>query len=306
MIYMGMFLTITTLFYAVFLLREERIDRIKKRLAIIDDDNKKTAEKTSDKQKNDNIFKRIAYPAWVKLRRIYRSKVSSEQVAKLEQLLLQAGSPFSLTAIEFRMLQILIILVVPVIFVIYGFFLESSLGSMILLGFIGLIIAFYLPYFYLKQKVKERNKIAQKELPDILDLLTVSLEAGLGFDSALTKVVSRKEGVLSQEFQRCLEEIRLGKSRREALNGIKERLTLNDVNVLISNVIQAEKLGIGLVKVFRVQSNEVRERRRQRAEEAAMKAPIKILFPLVLFIFPSIFIVLLGPAILQFMEVFNK
>lgn len=147
--------------------------------------------------------------------------------------------------------------------------------------------------------------MALREFPDILDLLTVSLEAGLGFDAAVTKVVSKKEGVLASEFHRCLEEIRLGKTRREALSGIRERLEVDAVNSFISSILQAEKLGIGMVKVLRAQSQEVREQRKQRAEEAAMKAPIKMLFPLVLFIFPSLFIVLLGPAILQFIAAFT-
>lgn len=148
--------------------------------------------------------------------------------------------------------------------------------------------------------------LALREFPDILDLLTVSLEAGLGFDAAITKVVSKKEGVLANEFHRSLEEIRLGKTRREALSGIRDRLEVDSIKAFISSVLQAEKLGIGMVQVLRVQSNEVREQRRQRAEEAAMKAPIKMLFPLVLFIFPSLFIVLLGPAIIQIIATFKK
>jgi tight adherence protein C len=132
------------------------------------------------------------------------------------------------------------------------------------------------------------------------------LEAGLGFDSAISKMVAKKEGVLAAEFRRCLEEIRLGKTRREALTGVKERLVFDEIKVLISSILQAEKLGIGLVQVLRVQSQEVRDKRKQRAEEQAMKAPIKMLFPLVLFIFPSIFIVLLGPAAIQFMQAFSQ
>jgi tight adherence protein C len=122
----------------------------------------------------------------------------------------------------------------------------------------------------------------------------------------VAKVVSKKEGVLAAEFQRCMEEIRLGKTRREALSGIRDRMDVDIIKAFISSVLQAEKLGIGMVRVLRVQSNEVRERRKQRAEEEAMKAPIKMLFPLVLFIFPSLFIVLLGPAVIQFIETFKN
>lgn len=304
--YIALFLTVTTLIYALLIRREEKIELIKKRLSFLDADKENITidEKIRQKEKKDHLFKRLLLPIWIKAKRSYRKKLSNEKEEQLEQLLLQAGSPLNLTAVEFRILQLVTFIVLPSIAIGYGILLSLSFQKIVLFGMIGFIVAIILPGFYLKQKIKERNAMAQKELPDILDLLTVSLEAGLGFDSALTKVVGKKEGVLSTEFQRCLEEIRLGKTRKEALSGVRERLTLHEVNVLITNIIQAEKLGIGLVNVFRVQSNEVRERRRQRAEEAAMKAPIKILFPLVLFIFPSIFIVLLGPAIIQFITTF--
>ncbi|WP_408009384.1 type II secretion system F family protein [Pseudalkalibacillus sp. A8] len=180
------------------------------------------------------------------------------------------------------------------------------MGGIILSVTFAMLVAIILPPYYLKSKMKARSQSALHELPDVLDLLTVSLEAGLGFDGALSKVVSKKEGVLSTEFHRCLEEIRLGKTRREALRGVRERLTVDEINILISSILQAEKLGIGMVNVLRVQSEEVREQRKQRAEQEAMKAPVKMLFPLVLFIFPSLFIVLLGPAIIQFIETFSK
>ncbi|OEF96193.1 type II secretion system F family protein [Desulfuribacillus alkaliarsenatis] len=305
--YITLFLTVTALVFALFMRREEGIELKKKRLQhlnIGDETNLSEDKKALKEEKQESLFKRILLPVWVKIKRKYRKRLSNEKEEKLDQLLLQAGSPFNLTAVEFRILQMILFFIFPSLLVSYGFFLGVSIKGFVLLAVVGFLIALLLPYIYLKQKIKERNALAQKELPDILDLLTVSLEAGLGFDSALGKVIMKKEGVLSSEFQRCLEEIRLGKTRKEALSSVRERLTLHEVNVLITNIIQAEKLGMGLVNVFRVQSNEVRERRRQRAEEEAMKAPIKILFPLVLFIFPSIFIVLLGPAIIQFINTF--
>ncbi|WP_337019521.1 type II secretion system F family protein, partial [Oceanobacillus massiliensis] len=149
------------------------------------------------------------------------------------------------------------------------------------------------------KKIQKRSQIAGKELPDILDLLTISLEAGLGFDAALSKVVSKKQGEVIKEFKIALEEMRLGQTRKEALNSINDRLSSSELKGLIYNIIQAEKLGVGMVSVLRVQTEEIREYRRQKAEETAMKAPIKMMFPLVLFIFPTLFIVLLGPAMIQ-------
>jgi tight adherence protein C len=162
-----------------------------------------------------------------------------------------------------------------------------------------------MPRTYLSSKIKTRQKLALKELPDFVDLLTVSLEAGLGFDSALSKVIEKQAGFLVDEFRVCLDEIRLGKTRREGLTGIKNRLKVDEISTLLNSVIRAEKLGVGIVQVLRIQSVEVREKRKQRAEEQAMKAPIKMLFPLVLFIFPSLFIIILGPAVIQIINTFK-
>ncbi|WML49608.1 type II secretion system F family protein [Neobacillus sp. PS3-34] len=229
-----------------------------------------------------------------------------EKEARIEKKLQLAGSPMGMTAVDFRLLQTALFLVLPLIFGGYAVLLKSGTALIPIFAVMGLMLSLAAPHLYLKQKTKGRNRKALKELPDILDLLTVSLEAGLGFDSAVSKVVSKKEGVIVDEFHRCLEEIRLGKTRREALSGIRDRLSVDEIRTFISSILQAEKLGIGMVQVLRVQSAEVREQRKQRAEEEAMKAPIKMLFPLVIFIFPSLFIVLLGPAIIQFVQTFQK
>jgi tight adherence protein C len=254
----------------------------------------------------EKLYKRIVRLIVNQLKRIFSRKLNDEKEVKLELKLLRAGSPLGMTTVDFRLIQIAIFLIIPLLTIGYGFVLQLRIGVIILLGIFGIALAYYLPHYYLNKKMKYRNRLALRELPDFLDLLTVSLEAGLGFDSAISKVVSKKEGILNIEFRRCLEEIRLGKTRREALSGIKNRLTLDEVNSFISSIIQAEKLGIGMVQVLRVQCADVREQRKQRAEEEAMKAPIKMLFPLVLFIFPSLFIVLLGPAIINFVETLSK
>ncbi len=303
MIYITFFITITLLLYALLLFQAERRQRLQRRLAIFL--NKEEGKEQADADKRLTFFKRICLPVWFELKRSFKRRVPGEKEAKLEKKLLQAGNPFGMGTVEFRLLQLSFLLLLPFIFGLYAMVLKASLaGVFVFVGF-GLGASLFLPHFYLKQKIKTRNHFALRELPDILDLLTVSLEAGLGFDSALTKVVAKKKGVLATEFHRCLEEVRLGKTRREALLGVKERLVVDEISVLISNILQAEKLGIGMVQVLRVQSGEVRERRKQRAEEEAMKAPVKMLFPLVLFIFPSLFIVLLGPAVIQFIEAFK-
>lgn len=304
MMYFTFFCTISLVIYFFFVLRSEKKERVGRRLSMFvhQEEAAPGIEETQEK----TLIQRIFFPLWLEFKRSFKRKIPGEKEAKIELKLMQAGNPFGMTPVEYRLLQIALFLLCPFLFGAYGFLIQLSTAGSILLGICGIGVALFLPRFYIKQKIKTRNYHAIRELPDILDLLTVSLEAGLGFDSAISKVVSKKEGVLADEFHRCLEEIRLGKTRREALAGIRDRIVSDEIKVLISSIIQAERLGIGMVTVLRIQSNEVRDQRKQRAEEEAMKAPIKMLFPLVLFIFPSVFIVLLGPAMIQFLMTFNK
>jgi tight adherence protein C len=141
-------------------------------------------------------------------------------------------------------------------------------------------------------------------LPDALDLLTISVEAGLGFDIALQRVTEKWDNELGQEFKRVIGDIALGRSRREALRDMAERTDVEDVQIFTSAIIQAEQLGVSISKILRLQSDQMRVRRRQRAEEQAQRAPILMLFPMVFLIFPSIFVVILGPAVPKMMTSF--
>jgi len=139
----------------------------------------------------------------------------------------------------------------------------------------------------------------------VLDLLSVSVEAGLGFDAALQKVVEKSEGPLAEEFALALNEIRMGKPRREALRDMAERVKLDDVSTFVGAIVQADALGVSVSNVLTVQAEQVRQKRRQRAEEKAQKAPVKILIPMLFFIFPALFVVLLGPALLEIGKMFK-
>jgi len=167
-----------------------------------------------------------------------------------------------------------------------------------LLGIVGAIFSYVAPEFWLGSRVKKRQKAILVMIPDTLDLLTISVRAGLGFDAALAKVVEKLKGPLSDEFRRALAEVRVGKARRDALRDIVPRTEVGPLTNFIGAIIQAEQLGVSVSKVLQVQSEQLRIERRQRAEEQAAKAPIKMLFPLVGCIFPSLFIVILGPAII--------
>lgn len=170
-----------------------------------------------------------------------------------------------------------------------------TLFMALLMGCTGAII----PELILRQRVRKRQKEIVRALPDVLDLLTVSVKAGLGFDSSLQKVTEKMKGALPQEMGQVLHEIKMGVVRKEALRSLSERTGVGALQSFVGTIIQADQLGVSISSVLQLQSESLRERRRQTAEEQAMKAPVKMLFPLVLFIFPTLFIVLLAPAFIQ-------
>lgn len=192
---------------------------------------------------------------------------------------------------------------------IVGLFGVSALANLItndgtqtLIGAaVGLVLGFMAPDFFLSSKAGKRNTLILEALPDALDLLTISVEAGLGFDAALVKVTEKMKGPLSEEFKRAAGEQRVGKSRQESLRGITDRVEVKEFQNFISAIIQADQLGVSMSKVLRIQSEQLRQSRRQRAEEKAARAPILIMLPTVGCIFPSLFIVILAPAALTAM-----
>jgi tight adherence protein C len=168
---------------------------------------------------------------------------------------------------------------------------------------IGTVVGYFGPNLFLYQKGYDRSAKIERALPDALDLLTISVEAGLAFDAALSQVARNTEGPLAAEFARVLQEMQIGLGRANALRALGERSNLPDLRSFCSAMVQADSFGIPVGQVLRVQSNEIRVKRRQRAEEAAQKIPVKIMIPLVLFILPSLFIAVLGPAIINLVGV---
>ena len=159
-------------------------------------------------------------------------------------------------------------------------------------------LGFFMPVMLLKSRIKRRQDVIIKAMPDALDLLTVCVEAGLGFDQAMSKVADKWENELSMAFERVINEVRLGKLRREALRDMADRMDVADMTSFVAAIIQADQLGVSMGKVLRIQSDQMRLKRRQRAEKKAHEAPVKMLIPMAFLIFPSIYIVLLGPAAL--------
>ena len=227
---------------------------------------------------------------------------SSSFSEKTEKRLALAGNPSDLRVADWLGIKGIGAIVGAILFfLIFG--IAGVMGFPFFIGgllmpVVGALFGYTVPEFWLGRKVKARQKGILMMIPDALDLLTISVRAGLGFDAALGKVVEKLQGPLSDEFRRALAEVRVGKARRDALRDIVPRTEVVPLTNFIGAIIQAEQLGVSISKVLQVQSEQLRIERRQRAEEQAAKAPIKMLFPLVGCIFPSLFIVILGPAII--------
>jgi tight adherence protein C len=166
----------------------------------------------------------------------------------------------------------------------------------------GVALGYYFPMLSLRSKIRKRQENIVKALPDALDLLVICVEAGLGFDAAMGKVYEKWDNELALAFGRVLKEIQLGKLRRDALKDMSNRMDVPDVNAFTAAIIQAEQLGVSMAKILRIQADQMRVKRRQRAQEKAQQAPVKMMIPMVLLIFPSIWVVLLGPAVIQIMN----
>jgi tight adherence protein C len=179
---------------------------------------------------------------------------------------------------------------------------QASRG--ILLGLAMAVVGFMLPDTVLTFRMRTRKEILRSELPDALDLLAVSVEAGMGFDGAISKLTEHMDGPLADEFALALGEMRIGESRTNALTKMMKRVNTPEFSAFVRSIIQADQIGISLGRILKVQAADTRTRRQLAAEERAMKAPIKMLFPTVLFIFPAMFIVILGPAFLNLSELF--
>ncbi len=248
------------------------------------------------------FVERTLRPFASRLSGLTRRWTSTTFTQRTEARLAQAGNPGQIRVQEWLGVKIIASAVGAILlFALALVVLHMGLLLAIAFGAGGVGIGYVAPEFWLSRRVKARQAQIVLEIPDALDLLTISVRAGLGFDAALAKVVEKLRGPLPDEFRRALAELRMGKARREALRDIVPRTDVPALTNFISAIIQAETLGVSISKVLQVQSEQLRIERRQRAEEMAQKAPIKMLFPLVGCIFPSLFVVILGPAIILIM-----
>ncbi len=227
-------------------------------------------------------------------------------IEKLQKKLILGGNPGNLDASAFVVIKVLLLVLMAVLGILARGSVAGSSPLMQLLVVFGTpALGFFGPDAWLQRKVDDRSKAMLRALPDTLDLLVISVEAGLGFDSALQRVVSTVPGPLSEEFFRMLQETRVGVARRDAMRSLMERTDLDELRSFLLAMMQAEAFGVAVARVLRVQADEMRVKRRQRAQEKAFGAPVKIVFPLVFCIFPALFIVLLGPAGIKITEAFS-
>ncbi|MFZ0627257.1 MAG: type II secretion system F family protein [Acidimicrobiia bacterium] len=251
------------------------------------------------------LAQRTIGPVVLKVSGFLRRFTPVGYLEKKQHQLVLAGSPANMDAPSFIVVKLLTTiagLLAAFVLIDYG----STNFQRIALFLMPIVLGFFGPDAWMNRKIDERRQTMLRALPDMLDLLVISVEAGLGFDSALSRVVATVPGPLSEEFFRMLQETRVGVSRRDAMRHLMDRTDLDELRSFLLAMIQAEAFGVTIARVLRVQADEMRVKRRQRAQEKAFAAPVKLVFPLVFCIFPALFIVLLGPAAISIGDAFAK
>lgn len=297
MVYVLLFITASLFFGIVFqmvfgkrLLITERMEEINSMYSLQGDED----------EMRKPFVERVVNPAYQRFVEALGNITPGSIKKKYEQMIMQAGVGKKFTTSSILSIQVMLAIVMgSLLYLVFRLLIgEGNILLSVLFGALG----FFLPYVRLNSTAQIRQKKVQSALPDLLDLLYISVEAGLGFDTALKKSAEKMPGPLSDEIKKALEDIAKGRDRQEALKGIIRRTGVDDINTFITAVIQSEILGTNIATMLRTQSTVMRQKRRQRAEEAAMKIPIKMLFPLIFFMFPALFVVILGPAVISVIE----
>jgi tight adherence protein C len=216
-----------------------------------------------------------------------------------------AGDPFGLTPAEFLGIRLGVALVFAVLALLISVLLGQGLAFIGIAMLGGALFGYVIPAFFLGNLIRDRRKRIRKALPASLDMLAISVEAGLSLDGALAQVAQKWQNPLSEELRRVLVDFQMGRQRSDALLELGRRCNVQEVSRFVNAVVQADNFGVPLSRVLHDQADEARTRRRQRAEELARTAPVKMIFPMVLLIFPALFIVILGPAVPRVLEIFG-
>ena len=252
-----------------------------------------------EEQVSGNVFERTLVPTAGRVgRRVFRL-TPLDMYARVNRKLVLAGSPAGLDAERIVAFKI----IGAIVGIVLGIFLTTLLDfaffwDVVVIALVGWM-GYILPSMQVSSAAARRQKEIQRQLPDVMDLLTISVEAGLGFDSALTQVTKNVPGALAEELSRLLQEIQIGVGRAEAFRHLGERTDVPELQSFVLSMIQADLFGVSIANVLRSQSRELRQKRRQRAEELAQKIPVKLLFPMIFLVLPAMFIVLLGPGVIE-------
>ena len=227
-------------------------------------------------------------------------------IEKVREKFVQAGRDSTAEVDRFLAMRVFMLAAIPFVIVFFFVWNPLALGGIVRLGLTGLVLAYLVlgPDGKLNSQVEKRQTAIMQDLPDVLDLLTISVEAGLGFEQALDRTIATVPGPLSTEFARMLGETRAGASRADAMRALDARIDISEVRSFVLAILQADTFGVSIGRVLRAQADEMRIRRRQIAQEAAQKAPVKMLIPMVFCIFPALFVVILVPALLQIVQGF--
>ncbi len=249
---------------------------------------------------------RVIAPMGERLVGLGRKMVRADTAQKIQYRLNIAGNPPAWDVNRILGLKVLAMGLAGSMCFLYGLGTTWPLSRLLVVTPLAAAFGYVLPNIFLYNAGQKRSTLMRNALPDAMDLLTISVEAGLGFDAAVSRVAKNGDGPLNQEFSRLLQEMQLGVGRVDAMRAMASRTSLPDLKSFCSAMIQADSLGIPVARVLRIQSHEMRTKRRQRAEEKAQQVPVRIMIPLVLFILPCLFIVILGPAGIQMADTFSS
>jgi tight adherence protein C len=252
---------------------------------------------------DENLRQRLS-PAVKQVSMLGRTLTPKGATAWLQRWLDYAGNPPAWPPTRVMEMQGQGLLVFAFLGGAFGFLLGLSPSTILGMVVVGAVFGFWLPFGIVYDLGVRRQQQLRKQLPDALDLLTLSVEAGLGFDAATAQVAKSMPGALAREFARMLQEMQMGQRRADALRALASRTTVLELRTVATSLVQAGELGIPIAHVLREQASQMRVRRRQRAEEEARKLPVKVIFPLILCLFPALFIVVIGPGVINIMQAF--
>jgi tight adherence protein C len=300
---MGAALVFISIYLVSTALRDAEAHGLNRSLAVLEA--MSTAPKELSKDLDRPFSDRVLAPLQASALRIGRRFTGADSGERIRHKLDLAGNPPGWTVDRVVAGKVIGLVAGVVAAFLFTLMIGPSMTTRILMLAGGALAGFFAPSMFLYQKAYDRSSQLSRELPDAIDLLTISVESGLGFDAAIQQVAHNTDGPLSDEFSRMLREMQIGQGRSAALRGLAERTNVPEVRNFVSAMVQADAFGIPIAQVLRVQSSEIRVKRRQRAEEKAQQVPVKITVPLIFCILPCLFIAVMGPAAISMMDSFK-